>query len=219
MSTTSTLFRAHEGFPSMKTFILAMAAATLALVATPAAAQPAQDDTTISIIGTAEAFCTLPDNWQFVSSSANVSASQFSGHTWTIPAELVADTSGNAVTSAAAVEIRIRGQAACNTTHIIRLTSANGGLAQAASAGHPPAGFTRLRRMSYDANWRDTDWGIFNWIPSSAGDSITYDHGARVPPGNHEFDIRMGLLREPTNSPMLAGSYTDQLTVTITVPS
>jgi hypothetical protein len=204
----------------MKTFLLALATATLAAVATPAAAQAqAQDDTTIDIIGTAEAFCTLPDNWQFVSSSSNVSSSQFSGHTWTIPAALVADTSGNAVTSTAAVEIRIRGQAACNTTHIITLTSSNGGLAQAASAGNPPAGFTRLRRMTYDANWRDTDWGIFNWIPSAPGGSTSYDHGARVPPGNHEFDIRMGLLREPTNSPMLAGTYTDQLTVTITVPS
>ena len=204
----------------MKTLILAAAAATLSAVATPAAAQAsAQDDTTISIIGTAEAFCTLPSNWQFVSSSSNVSASQFSGNAWTIPAALVADSSGNAVTSTAEVSIRIRGQAACNTTHIIRLTSANGGLAQAASAGHPPAGFTRLRRMTYDANWRDTDWGIFNWIPTSPGDSIAYDHAARVPPGNHEFDIRMGLLREPTNSPMLAGSYSDQLTVTISVPS
>ena len=211
--------RPRQGPPRMKSFILALAAATPAAVATPAAAQaPVQDDSMISIVGTAEAFCTLPDSWQFAASSSNVSASQFNGNVWTIPAALVADSSGNAVASTAQVEIRIRGQAACNTTHIITLRSANGGLAYDA-AGDPPAGFTRLRRMTYDANWRDTDWGIFNWIPSSAGDSISYDHGARVPPGSHEFDIRMGLLREPSNAPMVAGTYTDQLTVTITVPS
>jgi hypothetical protein len=204
----------------MKKLLLAVAVTALAAVATPAAAQPQpQDDTTINIIGTAEAFCTLPDSWQFTSSTNNVSASQFSGHTWTIPAALVATSSGNAVVSTDEVAIRVRGQAACNTTHIITLTSTNGGLAHAASSSSPPAGFTRMRRMTYDANWRDTTWGIFNWVPSAPGDSISYDHGARIPPGNHEFDIRMGLLRDPTNSPMVAGSYSDQLIVTISVPS
>lgn len=203
----------------MKTLILAMTAATLT-AATPAAAQAqAQDDQTIQIIGTAEAFCTLPDNWQYASSTGNVSSSQFSGHTWTIPAALVATSNGNAVVSSDEVSIRVRGQAACNTTHIITLTSVNGGLAHAASVNSPPGGFTRSRRMTYDANWRDTSWGVFNWVPSAPGDSITYDHGARVPPGSHEFDIRMGLLRDPTNSPMVAGTYTDQLIVTISVPS
>jgi hypothetical protein len=204
----------------MKKLILALAATTLTAVATPAAAQSSpQDDTTIQIIGTAEAFCTLPDSWQFASSTSNVSSSQFSGHTWTIPAALVATSAGNAVVSTAEVAIRVRGQAACNTTHIITLTSTNGGLAHAASASNPPGGFTRLRRMKYDANWTGETWGIFNWIPSAPGESITYNHGARVPPGNHQFDIRMGLLRDPTNSPMVAGTYTDQLVVTISVPS
>ena len=210
----------HEGSPVMKKLILAVPAAFLAAVATPAVAQPsAQDDTTINIIGTAEAFCTLPDSWQVASTTSTVSASQFSGHTWTIPAALVATSNGNAVVSTAEVGIRVRGEAACNTTHIITLTSTNGGLAHAASATSPPAGFTRLRRMTYNANWKDTTWGIFNWVPSAPGDSISYDHGARVPPGNHEFDIRMGLLRHPTNSPMVAGAYSDQLIVTISVPS
>jgi hypothetical protein len=204
----------------MKTLILAMTAATLGAAATPAAAQaPAQDDTTIQIIGTAEAFCTLPDNWQYASSTGNVSSSQFSGHTWTIPAALVATSNGNAVVSSDEVAIRVRGQAACNTTHIIRLTSVNGGLAHAASVSNPPGGFTRLRRMTYNANWRDTTWGVFDFVPSAPGDSRTYDHGAQIPPGNHEFDIRMGLLRDPTNSPMVAGAYSDQLIITISVPS
>ena len=112
------------------------------------------------------------------------------------------------------------GMAACNTTHIITLTSSNGGLAHGASAANPPPGFTRSRRMRYDAHWMgQTSWGIQNWVPTAPGASIQYDHGVRVPPGNREFDIRMGLLRDPTNSPMVAGTYTDQLTITITVPS
>lgn len=205
----------------MKKLSLALAATTLAALASPAAAQPAaQDAQTIEIVGTAEAFCTLPDSWQYASSTNNVSSSQFSGHTWTIPAALVATSNGNAVVSTAEVAIRVRGQAACNTTHIITLTSVNGGLAHAASASSPPGGFTRLRRMKYDAIWTgQTSWGITNWVPSAPGDSISYDHGARVPPGNHDFDIRMGLLRDPTNSPMVAGTYTDQLVITISVPS
>ena len=220
MSLRNRISESHEGSPIVKKLILAVAAAALASAATQAAAQPpAQDDTTIQIVGTAEAFCTLPSSWQFASSSSNVSASQFNGNTWTIPAALVADSSGNAVSSTAEVSIRVRGQAACNTTHIITLTSANGGLAHAASASAPPAGFTRLRRMNYDANWRDTAWGIFNWIPSSPGASISYDHGAQVPPGNHEFEIKMGLLRDPANAPMVAGTYTDQLIITVSVPS
>ncbi len=204
----------------MNKSIFTLAAAAMAALASPAAAQPAaQDQQTIEIVGTAEAFCTLPDTWTFASSTSNVSSSQFSGNTWTIPAALIATSNGNAVVSTAEVAIRVRGQAACNTSHIITLTSANGGLAHGASASNPPAGFTRLRRMTYNANWKDKSWGIFNWIPSSPGASTSYNHGAQVPPGNHEFDIRMGLLRDPTGSPMVAGTYSDQLIVTITVPS
>lgn len=204
----------------MNKFAFALAATTMAALASPAAAQPAAEDSvTIPITGTAEAFCTLPSTWTFASSTSNVSASQFSGHTWTIPDNLVASTAGNAVVSTAEVAIRVRGQAACNTTHIITLTSANGGLAHGASAANPPAGFTRLRRMEYNANWTNESWGVIGWVPAAPGDSRTYDHGTRVPPGNHQFDVRMELLREPTNAPMLAGTYTDQLIITISIPS
>lgn len=195
--------------------ILIIAGAALATYAVPTMAQ---DSASVDVIGTAEAFCSLPSSWQVASSTNNVSASQFSGNTWTIPPTLLADSSGNAVQSTAEVAIRVRGQAVCNTTHTITLTSSNGGLAHDASTANPPGGFVRTRRMTYNANWRDQNWGVFNWVPSAPGGSISYDHGSRVPPGIRDFDIRMGLLRDPTNAPMLAGSYTDQLTITISVP-
>jgi hypothetical protein len=216
MSRRPRLSESHEGFPIMKKFILAVATTSLFAIATPTAAL-AQTENTTDIIGTAEAFCTLPDSWQVASTTNTVSSSQFNGHVWTIPDNLIATTAGNAVVSTAEVAIRIRGEASCNTTHTITLTSQNGGLA--ATVSNPPPGFTRLRRMRYDAQWRDTNWGIFNWVPNAPGDSTTYNHGARVPPGHHDFDIRLGLLRDPTNSPMVAGEYTDQLTVTVSVPS
>lgn len=194
--------------------VLITGTALLAAFATPATAQETRS---VDIVGTAEAFCSLPSSWQFASSTTNVSASQFSGNTWTIPSSLLADSAGNAIQSTAEVAIRVRGQAACNTTHTITLTSSNGGLAHGASAAAPPAGFVRQRRMTYNANWRDENWGILNWVPSSPGASTTYDHGSRVPPGVRDFDVRMGLLRDPTNAPMLAGTYTDQLTITIAV--
>jgi len=200
------------------TFALVGAAALAALSSAASADSGPTDSTEVAIIGTAEAFCSLPSTWQVASSTNNVTASQFSGHTWSIPGSLFADTAGNAVQSTAEVAIRVRGQAACNTTHTITVTSANGGLKAVAAGSTPPNGFETKRRMTYNANWRDQNWGVFNFIPTSEGDSTTYNHGATVPPGNRQFDVRMGLLRDPTNAPMLAGTYTDQLTITISIP-
>ena len=203
----------------MKSTLAIIGAAAFATLSTAASAQATTtDSTSIDIIGTAEAFCSLPSTWQAVSSTNNVSLSQFNGHTWTIPGNLVANTAGNAVNSTAEVAIRVRGDAACNTTHTITLSSANGGLKAQAASETPPDGFEYRRRMIYNANWMNETWGIFNWVPTSEGASTTYDHGARVPPGNHKFDVRMGLLRDPTNAPMLAGDYSDQLTITIAIP-
>lgn len=200
----------------MKAIIPALGAVLLTGVATPAFAQNSQS---VDIIGTAEAFCTLPTNWQYVSSTSNVSASQFSGRTWAINPTLLADNTGNGIVSNTEVAIRVRGQGSCNTTHTITLTSTNGGLAHGASSANPPPGFQRTRRMIYNANWTDQPtWGITNWVPTGPGSSITYDHGSKAPPGVHNFDIRMGLLRDPTTGPMLAGSYSDQLIVTISIP-
>jgi hypothetical protein len=202
--------------PVMKSMLSILGTAALATFATPALAQ---SNASVDVTGTAEAFCTLPTNWQFASSTNNVSSSQFSGNTWTIPSSLFVNSSGVGINSSAEVAIRVRGQGACNTSHSITLQSTNGGLTHAASVGNtPPPGFEFHRRMAYNANWRDTSWGIFNWTPTTAGASTTYDHGVRPAPGLRDFDVRMELYRDPTTAPMLAGAYNDNLIITISVP-
>jgi hypothetical protein len=206
----------HEGTSVMKHILSALGAAALMAWATPALADDTQS---VDIVGTAEAFCSLPTSWKYVSSTSGVNASEFAGTTWTIPASLLADAEGNGTVTADEVAIRVRGTAACNTTHSIMVQSLNGGLTNTDTLSSPPPGFENNRRMIYNANWTNKEgWGVFNWIPQSAGDSATYDHANRAPPGTHEFDVRMGLLRDPTAGPMVAGTYTDQLVITISVP-
>lgn len=200
----------------MKAIVPVLGAVVLTSLATPAVAQSAPQ--AIDIVGTAEAFCTLPTSYQFASSTNNVTASQFNGQQWTINPTLLADSSGTSIVNGSEVAIRVRGQASCNTRHLITLTSTNGGLAHGASATNPPAGFQRTRKMRYDANWKGESWGIINWVPVGPNATITYDHGSKAPPGIHDFDIRMALIRDGNAGPMLAGTYSDQLIVTISIP-
>ncbi len=58
----------------MKAIVPVLSALALTGVATPALAQSAPQQS-VDIIGTAEAFCTLPTSWQYVSSTNNVSSS------------------------------------------------------------------------------------------------------------------------------------------------
>lgn len=197
----------------MNAKLLATGAALLTAFAAPAYAQTVQS---VDIVGTAERFCTLPTSWTFVSGFNGGSSAQFSGTTWTIDPQLIATTEGKPV-SGGEVAIRVRGSARCNTTHRITLQSANGGLEHgSSSAGSAPSGFLRTRRMQYQANWRDTTNGIIGWVPAAPGASIDYDYTV-APPGDRDFDVRMGLLRDPSASPMLAGAYRDTLTVSISI--
>jgi hypothetical protein len=199
----------------MKAIIPVLGAALLATgIATPAFAEDSQS---VDIIGTAAAFCTLPTSWHFQSSTNNVSASQFSGTTWSINPTLLADNTGAGISSSTEVAIRVRGTGSCNTSHTITLTSVNGGLANT-TVTSPPAGFQRTRRMTYDANWTGTTAGVIRWVPTAPGDSTSYDYVGIAPPGIHDFDVRMGLLRDPTTGPMLAGGYSDNLIITISIP-
>lgn len=201
----------------MKAIVPFLSALALTGVATPALAQSSQQQS-VDIVGTAEAFCTLPTSWQFVSSTNNVSSSQFSGTTWSINPALLADNSGNGIISSTEVAIRVRGHASCNTTHTITLQSTNGGLAHD-SANPPPPGFQSSRHMIYDAYWTgQTSWGISGWIPTAPGATKVYDHVGKAPPGVHDFDVRMGLVRDGSAGPMVAGTYSDNLVVTISIP-
>jgi hypothetical protein len=198
----------------MKAIIPVLGAALLTGVATPAFAQDSQS---VDIIGTAAAFCTLPTSWHFQSSTNNVSSSQFSGTTWSINPTLIADNTGAGVSSTTEVAIRVRGTGSCNTSHTITLRSINGGLANT-TVTTPVSGFERTRRMTYNANWTGTTAGVIGWIPTGPGDTASYDYVGIAPPGTHDFDVRMGLVRDPTAGPMLAGTYTDNLVITITIP-
>src|SRR3569623_1749678 len=64
--------------PVMKAIVPFLSALALTGVATPALAQNSPQQS-VDIVGPAEAFCTLPTSWQFVSSTNHVSSSQNSG--------------------------------------------------------------------------------------------------------------------------------------------
>jgi hypothetical protein len=217
----------------MKSILSLFGVVALTGIAAPALAQ--DDSASVDVIGNAEAICTLPTNWTRVSSAGTAASSQFEGNTWTIPAAALANSAGIGTQTNDEYAIRVRGAAMCNTGFKITLRSQNGGLVNATYAGAtpppPPSGFTWKRRMTYNANWQNdvtpgtsanppaigaNNWGVVNFIPQSAGDSRTYSHNNTAPPGIRNFDIRMGVLREATSGPLLAGLYQDIITVDLT---
>ena len=225
-------FEIHGGLSVMKSILSLFGAAALTAFATPAFAQDGSAD--VDVVGDAEAICTLPTSWSFVSAAGGAGGSQFAGNTWTIPASVLADAAGIGTVTSTEYAIRVRGAAMCNTGFTITLRSQNGGIVNTTYAGStpppPPAGFTWRRRMTYSANWQNDvtpgtsnnppaigahNWGVVNFIPNAAGDSRSYTHEAQ-PPGIRNFDIRMGVLREATSGPLLAGLYQDVITVDLT---
>ena len=220
----------------MKTSISLIAVAAAVAMAAPALAQaslsvapppPGPSEGTVTLSADAEPYCTLPDSWSYVSGFNGGGGSQFSGTTWTIPASALADTSGNANTGGE-FAIRIRGEGSCNTSHSIQLQSVRGGLTTGANTTDPaPAGFSRRRAMEYRAHWVAGDGlngsnGVMNFAPTSPGQmSGVYNYvvgATKPPPGNRGFDIRLGMQRGTGGAGLLvAGTYSDQLLVTISV--
>lgn len=224
----------HGGLSVMKSILSLFGVAALAVSATPALAQTTTDDANVDVIGNAPPICSLPTTWTAVSWTGGASSGQFTGNTWTIPANVLANPNGNGVVTSTEYAIRIRGEAMCNTSHRITLTSQNGGLVNEAYTGSPPPapiGFTWKRRMIYNAQWQNDsgpgtgspvppakgiqNWGVINFVPTAAGTSEVYTHDNKAPPGERNFDIRMGVLREATSGPLLAGLYQDVITVTL----
>ncbi len=214
----------------MKSILSLFGAAALTAFATPALAE---NPTIMPVIGNAQAICTLPTSWTFVS-SAGATGAQFSGNVWTIPAAALANAAAAPTATTAEYAIRVRGEAMCNTGFTITLRSENGGLVNTSYTGAtpptPPAGFTWKRRMTYNANWQNditpgtsvnppaigaSNWGVVNFVPTEPGDSDSYDHMNRPPPGIRSFDIRMGVLRD-AGGPLLRGDYQDVITVDLT---
>jgi hypothetical protein len=215
----------------MKT-LFSLAAGAIVLAA--AGASAAQEN--VNVTGEAEAMCTLPDTWRYVSNSYGaVAGGNFDAgsRTWNIPSNLVAGPDGMAGGGGGEVAIRIRGESFCNAAHTITLESERGGLVADAAAA---AGFANRREMRYSAYWSDApvgsnsgpnspyggnSRGVNNWVPSIAGDStsrtFTIDDSVG-PPGYRPFDIRLSLPRgaaQTPSLPLISGDYNDTITVTI----
>jgi hypothetical protein len=186
-------------------------------------------DPSVTLLGLAEGSCSLPDTWVFVTQTGGVSPSQFSGRTWTIPSDAFADGSSQAVVSDE-YSIRIRGLAFCNTSHSILLSSTRGGLKSGAtSSSPPPAGFANRRAMTYEAQWSTQPVGssavgglgpLASLSPTGPAQASITDYvvgPSLPPPGVRGFDVRMALQRDAIAQPLVAGAYSDTLTITLAV--
>jgi hypothetical protein len=207
----------------MKTIIsLITAGAVLASAGAAFAVDPA-----VNVSGNAPGVCTLPDTWTFVTGLNGGASGQFSGHTWTIP-ESALVSNGDTIEGQESA-IRIRGNGFCNVSHTIQLQSSNGGLKADTPA---PAGFTDARPMSYEAQWStapvgSTSRGPFGpqatldpTAPGQMSAPAVYNVGPSLaPPGARAFDIRMGMQRPLGSLPLIAGHYTDTVTVTLSPTS
>src|SRR3546814_10765684 len=77
----------------MKSILSLVGVAALAASSAPALAQTVAkttDDAAVDVIGNAEAICSLPTSWTFISAAGPANAGQFSGNTWTIPSTALA---------------------------------------------------------------------------------------------------------------------------------
>ena len=234
MTTTTRHSDKHQtGGTSMKTIVSIVAGAMLVATAGAAAAQ--QDS--VEVTGNAEVICQLPDTWRYVSAAhTGGSSTDFSpgARTWTIPANLVAGPDGMA-TGGQEVAIRIRGESFCNSAHTITVQSQNGGLVADVAA---PPGFANRRVMRYSAHWSNaaagsntapssiyggTSRGVDNFTPATPGASLTRSFTVTntvAPPGYRPFDIRMsmpGAAGQLPTAPLVAGAYSDVITVSIGV--
>ncbi|MBB4082327.1 hypothetical protein [Brevundimonas lenta] len=185
----------------------------------------AQDPQNVTVSGVAEKICTLPASWAFVSGAAGAAGSQFSGNTWTIPETAFADGSSQAVTGSE-YAIRIRGTGSCNASHTIRLQSSRGGLRAGDVSAPVPAGFANGRPIRYEAYWSGgVGGGAFGpqtaLTASTPGQQSNLTNyvvsGSLAPPGVRTFDLRLGMNRGALAAPLVAGVYSDTVTVTITL--
>lgn len=207
--------------------ILATAAATAVLgfagSALAVAPPPGQD---VQVTGLAEPVCTLPASYIVASANGGAASGQFSGSTWTIPEAAITDANSQSL-GGVETAIRVAGFGFCNTSHIITITSLNGGLVTG-GGGTPPAGFANRRAMNYAASWQTlttptggpgTPFGpqasIVANVPNATDTKIYTVSGSLPPPGSRRFDVRMGVV-PVTGVRMVAGNYTDTIVVSLT---
>lgn len=206
----------------MKSVLSLAAGVALMVAAVPVAAE------TINVGGTAASVCRLPDNWT-ARTSVGGAIGTFTGTTWSIPTTSFSQANGQP-NIAGEIALRISGPAFCNSLHTIRLTSANGGLKNTA-VDTPPANFSNIREVKYDAHWandgltgttRRVGPGIVDWIPTGPNQSKTAVWtAANGIPGDAYFDLRLSVRRRDgdLDKPLVAGNYSDTVTVTLTPSS
>ena len=197
--------------------------ASLALLTS--AGYASASDELVNVTANAPAICALPNTWTVNSTTSGANAGQFSGTTWTIPESQFATSSAMAF-QGGEIAIRLRGQGICNTSHTIQVASARGGLTAGDATVAPPSGFTNRRAIRYEAYWVASGQSsstvalgpkaVLNASAPGAGPAVPYVvSSALAPPGNRSFDIRIGMPRGPLSAPMLAGDYSDTVTVTL----
>ncbi len=210
----------------MSKLILASAAAAAILgFAGPAFAVPPPGEQ-VQVTGSAEAICTLPASYIVASANGGAAAGQFSGSTWTIPEAAITNAASQSL-GGVETAIRVAGTGFCNSSHIITITSLNGGMVTG-GGGTPPAGFSNRRTMNYAAHWQTltsptggpgTPFGpsasIVADVPNETDTKIYTVSGSLPPPGSRRFDVRMGVVPQ-AGVRMVAGNYTDTIVVSLT---
>ena len=198
------------------------AGAALMVFAAPAFAE------SINVGGTAATICRLPNEWS-TRTSVGGAIGTFAGTTWTIPTASFSQANGQP-NIAGEIALRISGPAFCNSLHTIQISSANGGLRNTTMA-QAPANFSNIREVKYDAHWANNGLtgtarrigpGIVDWIPSGPGQSKTAIwNAANGIPGVSYFDLRLSVRRRDgdLDKPLVAGDYSDIVTVTLTPSS
>lgn len=210
---------------AMKTIVSLSAGALLLASATAAAAQTPQPQS-VQVGGTAAQICTLPSSFTF-SNSTGSDTGTFNGTTWLIPTSSIANANGSAV-GGAELGIRITGPGFCNTPHRIMVESLNGALRRNGMTT-APTGFAIQRAVQYDAHWADGTQqsyarrygpGVFDWQPPYPNSGATRNWTGAEPqgiPGARPFDMRLAVRRnDGVNLPLVAGTYSDTVSVTLT---
>lgn len=203
-------------------------AAMTAMIAAAGAAS-ADDGQAVTLSGDVAAECMLPSTWTYVSGVGGANASRWSGSVFTIGENALVGSNSVPVAGGEHA-IRVRGTGFCNTSHTISVQSIRGGLTVDGDPNDPPPnGFGNRHALEYQASWRNaaavgSSMGApfgphIVMVADTPGETQNANYtvsGALPPPGNRAFDIRIALARSSGQPPLVAGSYSDQLVVTLT---
>ncbi len=178
-----------EGY--MRCFLLRSALATIALtMATVVHAQTATQD--INITATVTKACTINNTTTGVAGSA------------TIPVSVAGAVDTTQITPTAFANV------ACNAPSTLLLTSMSGAVKNATS---PASGFTNIIDYSADATWN----GVTATLDTAtAPAATTSESGTGVAVTAHSGDLTVTITPQSTSLPLITGSYSDTLRVTLT---